>query len=86
MKEKFKQFAQKNKAYIMGGVTTLALAVPQFAYAEGPSISATITTSFQQVVTDTLTSIAAIAPIGITVFAATYVWKYAKRFFTTVTK
>ena len=86
MKEKIKQFAQKNKAYIMGGVTTLALAVPQFAYAETPSISATITASFQQVVTDTLASISAIAPIGITIFGAMFVWKKAMKFFNVVGK
>lgn len=50
------------------------------------SIASTITASFQTIVTDTISTIAAIAPIGITIFGAMFAWKKGKKFFNTVTQ
>lgn len=64
-----------------------AIVLPSLALAEGETgVTATISTSFQSVVTETLSMIAAIAPIGITIFAAMFVWNYAKKAFKTITK
>jgi len=82
---KIRKFLKEKKSYLMGGVVTVAVSLPTVAFAES-TVASTITASFQQVVTDTLASIAAIAPIGITVFAAMFCWKQAKKFFATVAK
>lgn len=85
---KFIKDCSSKKALLTGALTGLVLSSTSMVVfaAEAPSISSTITSSFNQVVSDTLSTISAIAPIGITIFAATFCWKYAKRFFTTVTK
>lgn len=73
-------------ALLTGALTGALICAPMVAFGAESSVPSVITTSFQQVVTDTLESISAIAPIGITIFAATFVWKYAKKFFSTIAK
>lgn len=84
-KEKLKQFLNENKVAVLSTVTACSAMLPSVAHADD-SISTVITASFQQIVTDTITSIAAIAPIGITIFGAMFAWKKGKQFFNTVTK
>ena len=88
--EKIKDLKKKigNNAIITGALTGIILSVPTIVFAD-PSVggvSTVVTSSFQKVVSDTLESIAAIAPIAITIFAATFVWRYAKKFFSTIAK
>lgn len=85
---KIKNFVINNKAKIVGTTTTLALGVSQVAFAADTSVSVTesITHSFQTIVTDTLSTIAAVAPIAITIFGAMFVWNKARKFFKDVSK
>lgn len=84
---KIKKFVINNKAKIVGTTTTLALGVSQIASAaETSSVTASITSSFQTIVTDTLSTIAAVAPIAITIFGAMFVWNKARKFFKDVSK
>jgi len=46
-----------------------------------PTIAQTMTTALQTVATDTLACIAAVAPIGLTIFGATLAWRYGVKFF-----
>lgn len=85
-KEVFKHFISEKKAYVIGLGTTFALAVPNYAFATTPSISSTISGSMSQIVTDTLATFAAIAPVAITIFAAKYCWVYGKKFFANISK
>lgn len=86
---KFKEVVNSvkdKKVLLTSALTGALICSPLSVFAAETSVSTVITSSFQKVVTDTLESIAAIAPIGITVFAATFVWKYAKKFFSTIAK
>lgn len=53
---------------------------------EPTAITTAITTALQSVVTDTIAAISAVAPIGITIFGATFVWKKGVQFFKGVAK
>lgn len=86
MKEKIKNILENNRKAIIATTSICATLVPTIAHAEGVSVSSTISTSMQQIVTDTVSTIAAIAPIGITVFAAMFAWKKGLQFFKQVTK
>ena len=83
---KVKNFISNNKAKIVGVSTSLALGVSQVAFAADSSVSDSITSSFQTVVTDTLATIASVAPIALTVFGAMFVWRKAKTFFNSMNK
>lgn len=83
---KVKNFIVNNKSKIVGTTTTLALGVSQVAFAADSSVATSITSSFQTVVTDTLATIAAVAPIALTVFGAMFVWRKAKTFFNNMNK
>lgn len=83
---KIKNFVVKNKAKIIGSTTTLALAAGHSVFAADPSISDSITSSFQTIVTDTLSTIAAVAPIAVTIFGAMFVWNKARKFFKDMNK
>jgi hypothetical protein len=78
-----KKFMSKNKkAVTLSTVTTVALAVTSVsAFADTTDISGAMTTSLQSVVTNTLACIAAVAPIGITIFGAILAWKVGVKFF-----
>jgi hypothetical protein len=72
--------------FVVASVTFASVAI-QAAHATEPiDITTTMTTAFQSVVTQTLSSIAAIAPIGITIFAAYFVWIKGKQFFKSISK
>jgi hypothetical protein len=45
-----------------------------------------MTAAFQSIVTDTMAAIAAVAPIGITIFGAYFVWVKSKSFFKSIAK
>lgn len=83
---KVKNFISNNKAKIVGVTTSLALGVSQAAFAAEGSVSESITSSFQTVVTDTLATIASIAPIALGVFGAMFVWRKAKSFFNSMNR
>lgn len=57
-----------------------------FVQTASVNITDMITLSFEQIVTDTLGAIAAIAPIGITIFGALMAWTYGKKFFKIIAK
>lgn len=84
--KKIKTFIQENKVAVITSVSAIAMSIPTIAHAETPDISATMTTAMQSIVTQTLASIAAIAPIGITIFGAMFAWKKGIQFFKGVTK
>ena len=81
---------KKNKfirtAFLTCALTAMSVSL---AFAEGttpatPDISSTMTTSFQSIVTQTLSCVAAIAPIGITIFSVFFCWKKGMGFFKSV--
>lgn len=84
MKAKIKNLLNNNRKAVISTIGVCSALLPTVAHAEG--VSATITTSMQTIVTDTITSIAAIAPIGITIFGAMFAWKKGLQFFKQVTK
>lgn len=84
-KLKIKNFLENNRKAVIATVGVCSTMLPTIAHAADSTIASTITSSFQQIVTDTLASIAAIAPIGITIFGAMFAWKKGKQFFSTVT-
>jgi len=79
-----KNFVSKGQAKITLGATALITSFPVMAHAAGTSVADMMKTSFEQVVTDTLAGITAIAPIGITIFGAMFAWKKGKQFFNKV--
>lgn len=84
--KKIKNFITEHKVALLTSATGMALNIPQVAFAEGTSVSTMISGSMQTIVTDTIASIAAIAPIGITIFGAMFAWKKGIQFFKSVTK
>ena len=65
-------------------VATFAMSVlaPVAAHAaDAPDMTGVLTSSVQSIVTNTLSAISAVAPIGITVFASMFVWKKGLKFF-----
>lgn len=85
MKTKIKNFLQNNRKVVIASVAITSSILPTVAHA-ADSVSTTISTSMQTIVTDTIASIAAIAPIGITIFGAMFAWKKGIAFFKQVTK
>ena len=89
--EKFKKFFGKfnAKKFSAIAVAMSVMAVPMMALAEdtgtGANVSASVTSAMQTIVSDTITSITAIAPIAITVFSCMFVWSYGKKFFKKIT-
>ena len=83
---KIKNFIKDNKIALLSSSTAMAISFPQVAFADTVSVSSMISTSMQTIVTDTISSIAAIAPIGITIFGAMFAWKKGIQFFKSVTK
>lgn len=83
---KIKSFMTTTGGKVATGVSmAAALTLPCFAI-EGPTVSEVIQTSMQTIVTDTLLTISAVAPIGITIFGAMFCWKKGIQFFKNVTK
>lgn len=82
--KRVKQILLKTESKVTLTATAVLLSVPTLAFAAGPttSIVDSMKGSFEQVVNDTLAGIAAIAPIGITIFGAMFAWKKGKQFFT----
>ena len=82
---KVKSFINENRGKILATVGTVATLGPISAFAEEtPSISTTISSSMQTIVTDTIATMAAVAPIGITIFGAAFCWKKGKKILTTI--
>lgn len=89
MKEQFKSFFKNKKAVVATVASTLVVSVPQIAWAEevsSPNVASAMTSAMQGIVTNTLSAISAIAPIGITIFGAMFAWKKGVQFFKGVTK
>lgn len=85
IKEKF------NTKVAVPVLAAVLIAVPQVAHAAEitptmPDMGASLTTAISQVVSNTLSAITAIAPIGITIFGAMFVWKKGLKFFNQTTK
>lgn len=51
-----------------------------------PDMTTTMTTAITTIVANTLSAIAAVAPIGITIFGAMFLWKKGLAFFNKVAK
>lgn len=83
--KKIKKFLQENRKATITSLGVMSAFLPVVAHAD-TTMASTITASFQTIVTDTISTIAAIAPIGITIFGAMFAWKKGKNFFNTVTK
>lgn len=85
---KLKNFMTTTSGKVSTGLVLASASVlTTFAeVAPTPSVSTVIQTSMQTIVTDTLTTIAAVAPIGITIFGAMFCWKKGIQFFKNVTK
>lgn len=84
--KRIKTFIEENKVAVITSVSAMAMSIPTIAHAEVPNVSESMTTAMQSIVTQTLASIAAIAPIGITIFGAMFAWKKGIQFFKGVTK
>lgn len=84
--KKIKTLIQENKFAVMASVSAIAMSIPTIAHAEVPDVTTSMTTAMQSIVTQTLNSISAIAPIGITIFGAMFAWKKGVQFFKGVTK
>lgn len=83
--KKIKNFINEHKVACCSTVGLAVAQIPSVVFA-ADDVSATVTSSFQTVVTDTLSCIAAVAPIGITIFGAMFVWRKATQFFKSVSK
>lgn len=85
--KKFTNFIQSSYGKVATGLTIASVSLPVFA-SEVPSssIATSISNSMQQIVTDTIATIGAVAPIGITIFGAMFAWKKGIQFFRGVTK
>ena len=87
--KKIKNLIKDNRVAIIASVSSMAMGLvttSAHAVETVPDMTTVIITSFQSIVTQTLQTIAAIAPIGITVFAAFFCWKKGVAFFKTATK
>jgi len=85
--KKIKVWFSDNRVAIISSVSAMGvMAQISSAYAVDADMTTVITTSMQSIVTQTLSTITAIAPIGITVFAAFFCWKKGVAFFKTATK
>lgn len=89
LKSKFVCAVQKVKnvavVAVGGVVATVGLCVPAFAEdATTTSVASSMSTAFGGIQTDMLAVIAVIAPIGIAIFAAFFLWKKGLKFFNSV--
>lgn len=84
IKNNFKSFLNENKGKLVATIGTVAALAPQAAFAEEVSISSSISTAMQTIVTDTIATMGAVAPIGITIFGAAFCWKKGKKILTTI--
>lgn len=70
------------KAALPVSVFAMSVLAPVVTHAaEAPDMTTMLTTSVQSIVTNTLSAISAVAPIGITIFASMFVWKKGLKFF-----
>jgi len=82
---------QNTKFKVATATVSTLMAVQTVAHAETTApdmatITASMTTSFATITNLCLTAVAAIAPIGITIFGCMFVWKKGIGFFKSVTK
>ena len=84
--KKFTNFIQSSYGKVATGLTIASVSLPVFASESTSSIATSISNSMQQIVTDTIATIGAVAPIGITIFGAMFAWKKGIQFFRGVTK
>lgn len=84
--KKFTNFIQSSYGKVATGLTIASVSLPVFASEPTSSIATSISNSMQQIVTDTIATIGAVAPIGITIFGAMFAWKKGIQFFRGVTK
>lgn len=88
--EKVKNFSKAKKLAITTTVATVATAIPVLAEetvsASGATLSATMASSLQQAVTDFVSMVGVVLPIGLTVFACTFAVKKGMNFFKSITK
>lgn len=82
---KIKRFMNENKVPVISSISVMAMSIPNIVHA-ADDVGASMTGAMQTIVTQTLSSIAAIAPIGITIFGAMFAWKKGIEFFKNVTK
>lgn len=81
---KIKEFIQENRVKLLATFSGVIALSPVSAFAEEVSISTTISSSMQQVVTDTIATMGAVAPIGITIFGAMFCWRKGKKILTAI--
>lgn len=85
--KKFTNFIQSSYGKVATGLTIASVSLPVFASeVSSSSIATSISTSMQQIVTDTMAAISAIAPLAVTIFGATFAWRKGVQFFKGVAK
>lgn len=84
--KKFTNFIQSSYGKVATGLTIASVSLPVFASDPSSSIATSISTSMQQIVTDTMAAISAIAPFAVTIFGATFAWRKGVQFFKGVAK
>lgn len=84
--KKFTNFIQSSYGKVATGLTIASVSLPVFASDQSSSIATSISTSMQQIVTDTIAAISAIAPLAVTIFGATFAWRKGVQFFKGVAK
>lgn len=70
---------------VIAGVTGLMVLAPSFCSATGGETAA-ITSAITKIQTDVVAAITAVAPIAIAIMGIFLVWKYAIRFFKSISK
>lgn len=80
----FKNLVSNTKFRVGAVATALACAVPSISAFAADEVGATMSTALSAVKTDMMSGIAVVAPIGIAIFGATFVWKKGIKFFSSV--
>lgn len=83
--KKIKSFIQSSYGKVTTGLVVASTSLPVFATSSS-TIATSISSSMEQIVTDTIATIGAVAPIGITIFGAMFCWRKGVQFFKGVTK
>lgn len=82
---KVKQLVNNSKLKVAAAATTAAVLIPSYAFAADETSTA-ISTALTGIKTDLLSAIAVIAPLGIAVFGATFIWKKGISFFSSIAR
>lgn len=87
--KKVKNLSKAKKLAVTTALATVTCSLPAFAAdvsESGATLSAQMATSLQQAVTDFVSMVGVVLPIGLTVFACTFAVKKGMNFFKSITK